>query len=74
MLIAVGWLRRGLPRRVGERAANMWRLVMADEKKTYTFRCLVCGYEVTVDTPELPEDFVCPVCGVGPDEFELVED
>lgn len=47
---------------------------MAEEKKTYTFRCIVCGYEVTVDTPELPEDFVCPVCGVGPDQFELVEE
>lgn len=46
---------------------------MADEK-TYKFRCTVCGYEVEVDTPELPEDFVCPVCGVGPDQFELVED
>ena len=46
----------------------------ADEKKTYTFRCTVCGYEVTVDTPELPEDYVCPVCGVGPDMFELVEE
>lgn len=48
--------------------------IMADEKKTYTFRCTVCGYEVTVDTPELPEDYVCPVCGVGPDMFELVEE
>lgn len=47
---------------------------MAEEKKQYTFRCLVCGYEVTIDEPELPEDFVCPVCGVGPDEFELVEE
>jgi rubredoxin len=47
---------------------------MSDEKKTYTFRCTVCGYEVTVDTPELPEDFVCPVCGVGADMFELVEE
>lgn len=46
---------------------------MSDEKK-YTFRCTVCGYEVTVDTPELPEDYVCPVCGVGPEMFELVED
>ena len=36
---------------------------MADE--TYTFRCTVCGWEVTVDTPELPEDFVCEVCGVA---------
>ena len=30
---------------------------MAEEKK-YTFRCTVCGWEVTVDTPELPEDFL----------------
>ena len=47
---------------------------MVDEKKTYKFRCLVCGYEVEIDTPELPEDYVCPVCGVGPDQFELVEE
>ena len=47
---------------------------MSDEKKTYKFVCLVCGYEVEVDTPELPEDYVCPVCGVGPDQFELVEE
>lgn len=49
------------------------RTIMADEQ-TYTFRCTVCGYEVTVNTPELPEDFVCPECGVGPEMFELVED
>lgn len=47
--------------------------IMAEEKKTYKFVCIVCGYEVEVDTPELPEDYVCPVCGVGPDQFELVE-
>lgn len=47
---------------------------MAEEKKTYKFVCTVCGYEVEFDTPELPEDYVCPVCGVGPDEFELVEE
>lgn len=47
---------------------------MAEEKKTYKFVCIVCGYEVEVDTPELPDDYVCPVCGVGPDEFELVEE
>ena len=46
---------------------------MANEKK-YKFVCVVCGYEVEVDTPELPEDYVCPVCGVGPDQFELVEE
>ena len=48
--------------------------IMAEEKKTYKFACIVCGYEVEVDTPELPEDYVCPVCGVGPDQFELVEE
>ena len=46
--------------------------VMAEE--TYTFRCTVCGWEVTVDTPELPDDFVCEVCGVGPEDFELVDE
>ena len=46
--------------------------VMADQ--TYKFVCTVCGWEVEVDTPELPEDFVCEVCGVGPDMFELVEE
>ena len=48
--------------------------IMAEEKKTYKFVCVVCGYEVEVDTPELPEDYVCPVCGVGLDQFELVEE
>ena len=47
---------------------------MGEEKKEYKCRCAVCGYEVTVDTPELPEDYVCPVCGVGPDQFEAVEE
>ena len=47
-------------------------IVMADQ--TYKFVCTVCGWEVEVDTPELPEDFVCEVCGVGPEMFELVED
>ena len=39
---------------------------MSEEKK-YTFRCTVCGWEVTVDTPELPEDFGGAVfCGRPP--------
>ncbi len=45
--------------------------------------CTVCGYvydealgdpdnEIAAGTPfeDLPEDFECPVCGVGKDEFE----
>ena len=49
------------------------------------FVCLVCGYEYDPATgdPEggiepgtnfedLPDDWVCPVCGVGKDQFEAV--
>ena len=33
--------------------------------------CDVCGYEYDGEVPfgELGDDFVCPVCGVGKDEF-----
>lgn len=36
--------------------------------------CRVCGYEYNGDIPfeELPEDWVCPLCGVGKDEFEEI--
>ena len=34
-----------------------------------TWRCTVCGYEHQGDEP--PDE--CPVCGVGPELFELVE-
>jgi len=73
MLMGVVAQERAAEARWGTRRLSM-EVSMAEEKKTYTFRCLVCGYEVTVDTPELPEDYVCPVCGVGRDEFELVEE
>ena len=33
--------------------------------------CTVCGY---VHEGPLPEDFECPLCGVGPEDFELVEE
>lgn len=32
------------------------------------WRCKVCGYEYEGD--ELPEDYVCPICGVPASEFE----
>ena len=40
--------------------------------------CTVCGYEYDEEaegTPfeELPEDWVCPTCGVGKDMFERAE-
>ena len=34
------------------------------------WRCKVCGYEHEGDLPPL----VCPICGVGPEEFVLVEE
>lgn len=34
--------------------------------------CKVCGYVYEGD--ELPEDYVCPLCGVGPEDFEKVEE
>jgi rubredoxin len=51
------------------------------------WECLVCGYiydpelgdldnDVEPGTPfeELPEDWVCPECGAGKDEFEKLEE
>lgn len=37
--------------------------------------CQVCGYEYDeaiegVKFEELPEDYVCPLCGVGKDQFD----
>lgn len=42
--------------------------------------CTVCGYVYdpaendNVLFADLPEDWVCPTCGVGKDEFEPEED
>ena len=40
--------------------------------------CVVCGYEYDeeaegVKFEELPEDYECPLCGVGKDQFEVQE-
>lgn len=42
----------------------------APVRKT-AWRCTVCGHVEYVD--ELPEGFVCPVCGVGREMFERIE-
>ncbi|MFC1752899.1 rubredoxin [Thermoproteota archaeon] len=42
--------------------------------------CTACGWVYdpaennNVSFADLPEDWLCPVCGVGKDMFELVED
>ena len=40
----------------------------------FEIKCDVCGYEYDEDAEgvkweDLPEDWVCPLCGVGKDEF-----
>lgn len=46
---------------------------MENEKKEskVAWRCTICGHIEYVD--ELPDDFVCPICGVGKDLFERIE-
>jgi len=57
------------------------------DKKVQKYRCPVCGYEYdpAIGDPDsgiapgtafedLPEDWVCPVCGVSKDQFEAVEE
>lgn len=39
--------------------------------RTFAWRCTICGHIEYVD--ELPDDFVCPVCGVGKELFERIE-
>lgn len=60
--------------------------IKKEGEKTPKYRCLVCGYiydpergdsksGIEPNTPfeELPEDWVCPVCGATKDQFEKVE-
>ncbi len=37
----------------------------------YGWRCRMCGFIIEQD--ELPDDFVCPICGVGKDMFDRIE-
>lgn len=41
-----------------------------EERQFKKFVCEVCGY--VYEGEELPEDFICPICGVGADEFKEV--
>jgi len=51
------------------------------------YECTVCGYIYDPETgdpdegiapgtafKDIPDDWVCPECGVGKEDFELVED
>lgn len=39
--------------------------------RTFAWRCTICGHIEYVD--ELPDDFRCPICGVGKELFERIE-
>lgn len=39
---------------------------------TKKWKCVVCGYEY--EGEELSDDFVCPICGVTSENFELITD
>ena len=40
------------------------------------YRCIVCGHihEESIEDvwEELPDDFTCPECGVGKEDYEVV--
>ena len=42
----------------------------AEDKKIVGWRCKICKYEY--QGSELPEDFACPLCGHGVDDFEPI--
>ena len=42
----------------------------AEDKKIVCWRCKICKYEYKGS--ELPEDFACPLCGHGADDFEPI--
>jgi flavin reductase (DIM6/NTAB) family NADH-FMN oxidoreductase RutF/rubredoxin len=41
-----------------------------EEKKIVGWKCKICGYRY--EGAELPEDFICPICGHGADDFEPI--
>lgn len=51
------------------KGAPSYQSEQAQEKSSETgFRCIVCGYHLESDT--IPDDFVCPICGMGKDQFK----
>ena len=43
----------------------------ADVPMRTAWRCTICGHIEYVD--ELPDDFECPICGMGKEVFERIE-
>lgn len=47
---------------------NYWRIWKSGIGDQMAYVCKVCGF--VLDEDELPEDYVCPVCGVPAANFE----
>lgn len=60
----------------GKTSVNAPTYVKEEKKESgKRYVCKVCGYEYDGDIPfeDLPEDWTCPLCGVGKEMFEAVE-
>ena len=46
-----------------------------DKKMAKKYVCDICGYEYDGEIPfdQLPDDYECPLCGVGKDQFSEAE-
>lgn len=42
-----------------------------EEKKKTVWKCEICGYEVEIEN--LPDDYVCPICGRDKSYFKKIE-
>ena len=39
------------------------------------YRCIVCGHILSVEEyNRMPDDYTCPDCGVGKEDYELVQE
>lgn len=42
--------------------------------KSY-YRCIVCGHILSVEEyNSMPDDYTCPDCGVGKEDYELIKE
>lgn len=46
---------------------------MPEEKVLHHFQCDVCGFVYETESDELPDDFACPLCGVGKEHFTKID-
>ena len=44
-----------------------------EEKKLHHFKCLLDRNIVEIEDEELPEDYVCPLCGAPASDFEKID-